>query len=160
MSIIPTFFGKQINCLDPFSLDIWDPFEGFPFSNTPAAPRLNLVSKINRVSSNKIDWKETPEAHIIEAHLPGYRLEDLKVEIEEGKVLQVSGQRCEDEAEDKHSLHCQDQKGCRKFLKRFRLPDDAKADLVKATMEREVLIVTVPIEVKKPQVKAIEISAT
>ncbi|KAG9453233.1 hypothetical protein H6P81_006137 [Aristolochia fimbriata] len=156
MSIIPTFFGKKINSLDPFSLDIWDPFEGFPFNNsiTAAAPRLNLLSKINRVgnSNYKMEWKETPEAHIMEAHLPGYALQDLKVEIEEGKVLQVTGERGED---DDHKAG-----GSRKLLKRFRLPDDAKTDMVTAKMEEEVLIVTVPIPLKKPQMKAIQISST
>jgi HSP20 family protein len=46
-----------------------------------------------------------------------------------------------------------------KFLRRFRLPKDAKMDQVKASMENGVLIVTVPKEeLKKPGVKAIEIS--
>ena len=46
-----------------------------------------------------------------------------------------------------------------KFLRRFRLPENAKMDGVKASMENGVLTVTVPKdEVKKPDVKAIEIS--
>ncbi|KAI3983626.1 hypothetical protein MKX01_000638 [Papaver californicum] len=46
-----------------------------------------------------------------------------------------------------------------KFLRRFRLPDNAGIDQVKATMENGVLIVTIPkVEMKKPQVKTIEIS--
>lgn len=45
------------------------------------------------------------------------------------------------------------------FLRRFRLPANAKADQVKAAMENGVLTVTVPKEwVKKPSVKSIEIS--
>ena len=47
----------------------------------------------------------------------------------------------------------------RKFLHRFKLPEDAKTDEVKASMENGVLTVTVPKEeVKKAEVKAIEIS--
>ncbi|GKA32009.1 alpha crystallin/HSP20 domain-containing protein [Tanacetum coccineum] len=46
-----------------------------------------------------------------------------------------------------------------KFLRQFRLPDNAKVDQVKAKMENGVLTVTVPKqEVKKPEVKAIDIS--
>ena len=46
-----------------------------------------------------------------------------------------------------------------KFVRRFRLPENAKVNEVKASMENGVLTVTVPKEeVKKPDVKAIEIS--
>jgi HSP20 family protein len=46
-----------------------------------------------------------------------------------------------------------------KFVRKFRLPENAKMDQVKAAMENGVLTVTVPKEqIKKPQVKSIEIS--
>ncbi|KAK1366430.1 hypothetical protein POM88_041991 [Heracleum sosnowskyi] len=46
-----------------------------------------------------------------------------------------------------------------KFMRRFRLPENAKAEQVKAAMENGVLTVTVPKEdVKKPDVKSIQIS--
>ncbi|KAF5178923.1 hypothetical protein FRX31_031493 [Thalictrum thalictroides] len=36
MSVIPTIFGgNRSNVFDPFSLDIWDPFDGFPLTPTP-----------------------------------------------------------------------------------------------------------------------------
>jgi HSP20 family protein len=44
-------------------------------------------------------------------------------------------------------------------VRKFRLPDNAKMDQVKAAMENGVLTVTVPKqEIKKPEVKSIEIS--
>ncbi|MBA0732446.1 hypothetical protein Gogos_016536 [Gossypium gossypioides] len=46
-----------------------------------------------------------------------------------------------------------------KFMRRFRLPENAKMDHIKASMENGVLTVTIPkLEVKKPDVKSIEIS--
>nr|DAD26581.1 TPA_asm: hypothetical protein HUJ06_028049 [Nelumbo nucifera] len=34
MSLIPSMFGgRRSNIFDPFSLDVWDPFQDFPFSS-------------------------------------------------------------------------------------------------------------------------------
>jgi HSP20 family protein len=73
-------------------------------------------------------------------------------------VLQISGER-NVEKEDKNDTWHRVERSSGKFLRRFRLPKDAKMDQVKASMENGVLIVTVPKEeLKKPGVKAIEIS--
>ncbi|KAJ4779650.1 hypothetical protein LUZ62_063907 [Rhynchospora pubera] len=75
------------NIFDPFSLDLWDPFVGFPFNNT----NRSLATFDNETSSfvnARIDWKETAEAHIFKADLPGMRKEEVNVEVEEGKCAQ------------------------------------------------------------------------
>ncbi|GLT93017.1 hypothetical protein SLE2022_108240 [Rubroshorea leprosula] len=158
MSLIPSIFGgRRSNIFDPFSLDIWDPFEGFPFNSTVA----NVPSSARETSAfanARIDWKETPEAHIFKADLPGLKKEEVKVEVEEGRVLQISGERSR-EVEDKNDTWHRVERSSGKFLRRFRLPENAKMDQVKASMENGVLTVTVPKEeVKKPEVKSIDIS--
>ena len=106
----------------------------------------------------RIDWKETPEAHVFKADLPGLKKEEVKVEVEEGRVLQISGERNKEQEEKNEKWH-RVERSSGKFLRRFRLPQNAKIDEVKASMENGVLTVTVPkVEEKKPEVKAIEIS--
>ncbi|CAI9091619.1 OLC1v1026694C1 [Oldenlandia corymbosa var. corymbosa] len=158
MSLIPSFFGgRRSNVFDPFSLDIWDPFEGFPFSNT-LVNVSNTAQDTSAFATARIDWKETPEAHIFKADLPGLKKEEVKVEVEEGRVLQISGERSREQEEKNDKWHRVERSSGR-FLRRFRLPENAKVDQVKASMENGVLTVTVPKEeVKKPDVKAIEIS--
>lgn len=64
------------------------------------------------------------------------------------------------EKEDQNDTWHRVERSCGKFLRRFRLPENAKMDHVKASMENGVLTVTVPKEeVKKPEVKAIDISS-
>ena len=88
MSIIPSFFtGRRSNVFDPFSLDLWDPFQGFPSALT------NLPDSSAAIANTRIDWKETPEAHVFKADLPGLKKEEVKVEVEEGRVLQISDER-------------------------------------------------------------------
>ncbi|XP_054803447.1 18.5 kDa class I heat shock protein [Prosopis cineraria] len=154
MSLIPNFFGgRSSSVFDPFSLDVWDPFKDFPFPSS-LSPSLENSAFI----STRVDWKETPEAHVFKADLPGLKKEEVKVQIEDDRVLQISGER-NVEKEDKNDKWHRIERSSGKFMRRFRLPENAKMDQVKASMENGVLTVTVPKEaVKKPEVKAIEIS--
>ncbi|XP_065869607.1 17.8 kDa class I heat shock protein-like [Euphorbia lathyris] len=160
MSIIPSIFGGRrsniFNPFSPFSLDVWDPFQNFPMGSL--VPRSELSNETTAFANTRIDWKETPEAHIFKADLPGLKKEEVKVEVEEGQVLQISGQRSKEKEEKNDKWH-RIERSSGQFLRRFRLPENAKVDEVKASMENGVLTVTVPKEeVKKPQVKAIDIS--
>lgn len=158
MALIPSIFGgRRSNVFDPFSLDIWDPFQGLSsvLANVPSAGRDQETAAI---ANTRIDWKETPEAHIFKADLPGLKKEEVKVEVEEGRVLQISGERSKEEEEKTDTWH-RVERSVGKFYRRFRLPENAKMDQVKASMENGVLTVTVPKEEeKKPEVKAIDIS--
>lgn len=119
----------------------------------------NLPGSVSEMLAT-VDWKETPEAHVFIADLPGMKKEEVKVEIEEGRVLQISGERSnlEKEEKDDHKWHCVE-RSYGKFVRRFGLPENVKMDEVKASMENGVLNVIVPKqEVKKPEVKAIDIS--
>ncbi|XP_060210020.1 17.8 kDa class I heat shock protein-like [Lycium barbarum] len=154
MSLIPSFFGgRRSNIYDPFSLDIFDPFEGFPLSNTPSSFR-----ETSAFANARIDWKETPQAHVFKVDVPGIKKEEVKVEVEEGGVLQISGERSKEQEEKNDQWHRME-RSSGKFLRRFRLPENVKMEGIKAAMENGVLTVTVPkVEEKKPEVKAIDIS--
>ncbi|CAH1418185.1 unnamed protein product [Lactuca virosa] len=153
MSIIPSFFGsRRSSVFDPFSLDIWDPFDGL------LTPSLSDVRATVRETTPRVDWKETPAAHIFTVDLPGLKKEEVKVEVEEGRILQISGERSSEKEEKTDKWH-RVERSSGKFQRSFRLPENAKVDEMKASMENGVLTVTVPKqEVKKPEVKAIEIS--
>ncbi|VVA92612.1 unnamed protein product [Arabis nemorensis] len=63
------------------------------------------------------------------------------------------------ETEEKNDTWHRLERASGKFMRRFRLPENAKVEEVKATMENGVLTVTVPkTPEKKPEVKAIDIS--
>ncbi|KAL8213880.1 hypothetical protein R6Q57_003329 [Mikania cordata] len=154
MSIIPSIFGgRRSSIFDPFSLDIWDPFREFPIPLSS-----DLSEETSALVNARVDWKETPEAHVFKADLPGIKKEELKVEIEDGNVLQIFGER-NVEKEDKNEKWHRVERSSGRFTRRFRLPENAKMEEVKAAMENGVLTITVPkAEAKKPDVKSVEIS--
>ncbi|CAL4957983.1 unnamed protein product [Urochloa decumbens] len=147
---------RRSNVFDPFA-DFWDPFDGVLRSLVPSVA-ASSNSDTAAFANARIDWKETPEAHVFKADLPGVKKEEVKLEVEDGNVLVISGERSK-EKEDKNDKWHRVERSSGKFLRRFRLPENAKTDQVKAGLENGVLTVTVPkAEVKKPEVKAIEIS--
>ena len=154
--MIPSLFGgRRTNVFDPFSLDIWESFKDFPFS--ASFPQLSPDN--SAIATARVDWKETPEAHVFRADLPGLNKEEVKVEVQDDRVLRISGERKVEKEEKTDTWH-RVERSSGKFQRLFRLPDNAKMEEIKASMENGVLTVTVPkMEAKKPDLKAIEISA-
>ncbi|KAJ8443861.1 hypothetical protein Cgig2_032685 [Carnegiea gigantea] len=128
MSLIPSVFGNRSSNV----FDIWDPFQS-----------LSSARDAEAFVNARIDWKETREAHIFRADLPGVKKEEVKVEVEDGRVLQISGGRSREKEEKNDKWH-RVERSSGKFLRRFRLPENAKLDEIKASMENGVLTVTVP----------------
>lgn len=151
MALIPSFFtGRRTDVFDPFYLDLWDPLQGPPFSAS--------AGETSAVANTRIDWRETAEGHVFKADLPGLRKEEVKVEVEEGRILRISGERCKEQEEKTDRWH-RVERSSGKFVRRFRLPENAKMDEVKASMENGVLTVVVPkVEKEKPEAKAVNIS--
>ncbi|XP_050121460.1 18.5 kDa class I heat shock protein-like [Malus sylvestris] len=152
--------GRRNNVFDPFSLDIWDPFEGFgALANIPSSARETTA-----IANTRIDWKETPEAYIFKAyivnkHLPGIKKEDVRLEVEDKKVLQIPGPKTR--LSYTHILtngtSQRVERSSGKLMGKVRLLENVKVDQVKAEMKAWVLIVTLPKEVKTPNVERIEI---
>ena len=158
MSLIPNFFGRRSNPFDPFALEAWDPFEGFPSLPLRHSWAHQFPSETSSFARASVDWKETPAAHVFKADVPGLKKEEVKVEIEEGRVLRISGARNRETEERTDTWHRVERSSGR-FLRRFRLPENARVDQVRASMENGVLTVTVPkADVQKPGVVPVQIT--
>lgn len=131
----------------------WDPFELMDQS-----PFKSFAQGARAIAGTKIDWLETDKEHVFKADLPGLKKEDVKVELEDDRILQISGERKSEEVKTEDTWHTVE-RSHGKFLRRFRLPDDAKIDAVSAKVDDGVLTVTVPkLENNKRETKAIDVA--
>ncbi|MED6120960.1 hypothetical protein PIB30_025586 [Stylosanthes scabra] len=100
-------------------MDLWDPFQFSPFSNMLSG--FGLGSSVN----TRLDWRENSKAHVWKVVLPGFTHEDVLVELQDERLLQVSVESGN-------------------FMSRFKVPDDGNLEQLKANMHNGVLVITVP----------------
>eukprot|EP01018_Ginkgo_biloba_P023017 Gb_36978 [translate_table: standard] len=136
-SLIP-FTGRYSNLWDSLiPSDLVDPFrvlEQIPVS---------VPKDVEAVALARVDWKETPETHVFTIDVPGMNKEEIKIEVEENRVLRISGERRKEEEKETDKWH-RVERSTGKFWRQFRLPANVNLDAVKANLENGVLIVTVP----------------
>jgi HSP20 family protein len=125
--------------LDPFrmmdALLRWDPFRadwGGIGQNLEFVPRF--------------DVKETQDAYVISADLPGVKDDELNVSLN-GNLLTVSGTREEEHQEEGESYYAME-RSHGSFARRFTIPDGVDGESVTADLKQGVLTVRIP---KKPE---------
>jgi HSP20 family protein len=92
--------------------------------------------------SPPVDVFDTPDAIVLKAELPGLKVEDVDVELDE-HVLTISGERrFEEKADDGRAYRLERAYG--RFARTMTLPQNVKADEIAATITDGVLEVRVP----------------
>lgn len=162
-TVVIGLMAAQANALMPYTRSsLWDmmlPYSEDPFRILEQTP-LTIPKGIENLALARADWKETPTAHVISLDVPGMKKVDIKIEVEENRVLRISGERKgrDEEVEGERWHRAERTNG--KFWRQFRLPGNADLDRVKAHLEDGVLRITVPkfAEEKKRQPKVINIA--
>jgi len=113
----------------------WDPFaEMVPTWYTPNVTEPVFVPAF--------EVKETKEAFLFKADVPGIKEPDVEVKLD-GTRLTISGKR-EAEVETKEDTYYAYERSYGRFLRAFTLPDGIDAEHVKAELKDGVLTVAVP----------------
>jgi HSP20 family protein len=124
--------------LDPFrmmdALLRWDPFRG---DWGGFARNLEFVPRF--------DVKETRDAYVISADLPGVKDDELDVSLS-GNMLTISGKREEEHREEGESYYAME-RSHGSFARTFTMPDGVDGGSVTADLKQGVLTVHIP---KKP----------
>jgi len=138
---------------------IWDAFNFDSMLDTPA---FSFSQDAQAIANTRLDWKETPEAHVFTADMPGLKKEELKVEVVDNGSLRISGERHKEDVQDTDRWHRVERSDGR-FMRQFRLPENVNANGISAKLENGVLTVKVPKTkphaVSASDVRSIDISA-
>lgn len=126
--------------LEPFSL-MRDFMRWAPFRETDLGTELGAFAP-------SFDIKETGDAYVFAADLPGVQRDDLDINIT-GNRLTVAGKR-ESETRKEGENHFASERTFGHFSRTFTLPEGVDASGVKAEMKDGVLTLTVP---KMPEVQ-------
>lgn len=101
-----------------------------------------------------VDITETDGAYVLEAELPGYKQEDVKVSVEKHVLKLSSTKQSSKEEKDKKRLVSERCYQC--FERSFTLPEDVNEQKIEGEFADGILKLTLPkMEVAKP--KAIEV---
>lgn len=136
-------FREMEEMLDPYSKSADWPFRGGKDLNTKGvdwAPRVDIT--------------ETDNSFNINAEVPGIKIEDVKINIED-HVLNISGENKLEKEEKGKKIH-RIERFYGNFSRSFTLPENVDEEKIDATFKDGLLTLTIPkTEVKKP--KSIEI---
>ena len=152
---LPTLFGRRELAEDPFAAmrrEMDRLFEemsrAFGLPRTPSGEAV-LVPRV--------DVRETEDAVVVEAELPGVEQKDVEVEFADG-VLTIRGEK-KQEREERDKGYYLMERSYGSFLRRIPIPTEVEEERIEAKFDKGVLTVTLP---KKPEVqpKKIEVRAS
>ena len=96
-----------------------------------------------------VDIVEEKDRFVLRADVPGVRIEDIEVSMDNG-ILSISGER-HAIARDEESGVQRIERATGRFLRRFTLPETANADGIAAKSANGILEVSIP---KAPEIQA------
>ena len=114
----------------------WDPF----------AEMLPSLSTETMVFTPRFEVKETKDAYVFKADLPGIDEKDLDISLT-GNRLTVSGKREAEQREENDRFYAYE-RSYGSFSRSFTLPDGADVDHANADLNSGVLMISIP---KKPE---------
>jgi len=144
MELVPWRAFGELSSLRRDMDKLWDRFSGeTPFAKTFGETWLPSV-----------DISETKDNFVVKAELPGLEAKDVNVSIS-GDVLTIKGEKKTEEEEKDEHYHCVERYSG-SFQRVFQLPSGVKTDMIEATFDKGVLIVTLP-KVEEARKKEIDI---
>ena len=142
--LLPTIFGD--NLFDDFMDDM------FP------APARKVYRQMPGIM--KTDIRETEDSFVLDVELPGFKKEDVKLQLKDGYLKINAATQTTDEEKDENGKFLRRERYTGAMERSFYVGEDLTEEDVKARFEKGVLTLTLPKEqpkkIEEPKFIAIE----
>lgn len=131
---------------DPVAFDAWDPFPhlGEPFSPPPPLrPHFTAGMAASAFTTTGVECTQTPTAHIFKLNFPGFKREEVTIDLNDGGVLKIAGEK-RVEKEDRSDRWHHMERSSGRFMTSFVLPQNCNPYEMEAAMENGLLTIKVP----------------
>ncbi|MBL8954922.1 MAG: Hsp20/alpha crystallin family protein [Myxococcaceae bacterium] len=118
----------------------WDPFAGLLADY--GFPMRRYVERQAEAFAPRFEVRETKDALVLKADLPGVKTEDLDVQVQ-NNVLSISGKREHEATKDEEHVHLYE-RSYGAFTRSFSLPDDVDTKNLDAELKDGVLTLKLP----------------
>lgn len=150
--LVPSIFRSNKNELEPFGFDFFDPdfFEsGLP---SPFQSFTDFDKKLrgnNEGGLMATDITETDEGYELEINIPGFKKEEITLELKDGYLMVSAHKEVSNKEETKGKLIRQERyiSGVRRFV----VSDNITEEDIKAKFENGVLTLNIPKKEEKPE---------
>ncbi len=141
------------------SITRWNPWSELESMNQRISRLLDQTQGVLSTEENSwapsVDIRETDDALLVQAELPGIDKKDVRLEVKDG-VLTLSGERHYEKTVENENVH-RVERAYGKFSRSFSLPNNVDTDAVEASMKDGVLSVRLPkAETAKPKAITID----
>jgi HSP20 family protein len=122
----------------------WDPFRAFDalMRWDPFREEVGPPTSWSGLFTPRFDVKETKDAYVLKADLPGVKEEEIEVSLS-GSMLTISGEKKEEYKQEGEQYYAME-RSYGSFARSFSLPDSTDGEHVTAELKDGVLTVSVP----------------
>ena len=146
LSMLPSIFGE--NLFDDF---FSDPFEMM-------VPTRNALYGKHGKNLMKTDVRETENSYELDIDLPGFKKDEVNVELKDGYLTISAAKGLDKDQEDKKGKYIRQERYAGACSRSFYVGWDVEPDEISAKFESGILQISVPKETRKPEVKSTSVS--
>lgn len=140
-----------------YSENLFDDFFSDPFDMV--MPRsLNALYGKHGKNLMKTDVRETEDTYELDIDLPGFKKDEVSIDLKDGYLTISAAKGLDKDAEDKKGKYIRQERYAGACSRSFYVGWDVEPDEISAKFESGILQISVPKETRKPEVKSTSVS--
>ena len=136
--MLPSIFGENL----------FDDFFSDPFEMMASQGRNPLYGK-HAKNLMKTDVRETENSYELDIDLPGFKKEDVNVELKDGYLTIQASKSLDKDEQDKHGRYIRQERYSGSSSRSFYIGEGIKPEDVKGKFENGILQLSIPKEAQK-----------